>query len=171
MEVQLFNLINKARSDPDSFIELLSNVTFNDNRVLVGLEQWETELTPSDITALKGYLENPVSKLKLAKSLNHDLVIPYPNSYPVILIAIHLCLQFYKTVLDPFLEQISIEYQDNSNNSEVKLGFLYKQNQTTLNKTKINRNYQEKARKIAYEIVENSKKRKKFKKLMLEGNE
>ena len=172
MDIKLFKLLNKARTEPSSFAETMSTISFNNNKALIGLEQWDTELTPENITELKSFLINTLNPIVLANfTTDHPLALSYPPRYPMILIAIHLCLQFRDTIFDPNLCEISISLDSTPELIGIKLCFQYQLTSNTMSLGKKKKTYQEKARKIAYEIVQNPRTRKQFRVMMLEGNE
>jgi hypothetical protein len=170
MDKSLFYLINIARTQPASFKERLLDVSFNGDKVLVGLDQWEIDIKQEDVTELKDLIVQELPELHLGKIHDDYVILNYPKEYPDILIAISVCFKLKNTIFNPDLIEISISCQEIQEYLEFKISFRY-QTEQTLTKSKINRNYHEKIKKIAYEIVENPIKRKKFKRMMLEGNE
>lgn len=63
MDIKIFKLLNKARNQPHAFCDMLSEISFVGKRAKLGGEEWDSELSFEDITALKSGLRDQWKKL------------------------------------------------------------------------------------------------------------
>lgn len=172
MDITLFNLLNKARKCPSEFLDLFDFVGFDQNKVLIGSEQWESEMTQENLTALKALLTTELPGFTLGQFSNSPIVLNYPIGYPMLLVAGALYLT-YNSFLDPCMQEISIGIYSTEEQLEIQISL---QNlSATIRANSFSQSKVQKkmtrTQKPAYEIVGNPVRYKAFKRLMLEGNE
>lgn len=170
MDTKLFKLINKARSNPSGFIEQVSNISFLEGKAVIDLQKWSTQITSEDISAVKNLLTQSLPEVKPARFINNPTTLVYPRDYHILLICIDVCLQCKDMIFDLQLAELAVVVDVSSDKITVRLSFKFGLAQS-MTKTQTFKMYEQKARKIAYEIIGDSKLRKRYKILMLKGNE
>lgn len=170
MDNKLVKFINVARTNPEGFISMMEAIEFRENSAVINAKPWATTLTHESITAITPYLVHSVPAFQFSHFKSSPYILSLTTDEHPLLISIHILLLVKYSIFNPNLDEISLNISKAGNNATIKVS-LRQSASKTLTSTQTIKAFLDKSRKVAQEILSDPVQTKRFKKMMIEGNE
>jgi hypothetical protein len=169
MDTKIFKLLNKARTQPEAFRQSLEAISWREGKAVIDSQEWVSDIGENEVTAVKTML-GPVFSELLFQRFNLDpVILQVPIDSHLLLAAVKVCLELKDKVFSNNIGEVSITMDKGTDAMLLRISFR-EPSEIGL-KTMSMKSFQEKARKIAFEVAADAVLRKQFKKMMLMGNE